>query len=102
MYTWEKGATICYAYPADVVYRHHQSIERDLEDMELGVPPDGTLDSIWNHEPFDEVLNQIEASRWFTREWTLQDLFTPKPLAFCTTNWEFLGLKNVDLSRPSP
>ncbi|KAE8164757.1 hypothetical protein BDV40DRAFT_310450 [Aspergillus tamarii] len=36
--------------------------------------------------PFDK-------SRWFTREWTLQELIAPQDVMFFAENWEFLGDK---------
>ncbi|KAL6859786.1 hypothetical protein ACO1O0_003810 [Amphichorda felina] len=39
------------------------------------------------------VGDEFEASRWFTRGWTLQELLAPREVYFFDRNWELLGDK---------
>jgi hypothetical protein len=36
---------------------------------------------------------ELETSRWFTRDWTLQELLAPDVVEFYDTQWSFLGTK---------
>ncbi|KAK1760086.1 heterokaryon incompatibility protein-domain-containing protein [Echria macrotheca] len=68
MFRWYREATICYVYLSDV-----------------------TLSDI--SEP--EAVEEFEASRWFTRGWTLQELIAPKQARFYTESWQEIGTKSV-------
>lgn len=63
MYAWYKASTCCYAFLKDVIL---------------------TPDCLG----FQEVL---EASEWFTRGWTLQELLAPAKVVFFNAFWEPLG-----------
>ena len=41
-----------------------------------------------------EKADQLEASRWFTRGWTLQELIAPRRVEFYTASWSSLGKKS--------
>lgn len=67
MFRWYQRAQCCFAY---------------LEDA--------------SHDGPDRVLvgDKFEASRWFTRGWTLQELLAPQEVDFFDRNWRCLGSKN--------
>lgn len=65
MYRWYEGATVCYAYLADI----------DANTSAL-------LQSTY-----------IISSRWFTRGWTLQELIAPSVVKFYDAQWAELGTK---------
>lgn len=66
MFQWYQNANICYAYLSDV------SAAKD----------------------FQNTINQVRRSRWFTRGWTLQELLAPKRVYFYGRDWDFLGDKS--------
>ncbi|KUJ07713.1 uncharacterized protein LY89DRAFT_691451 [Mollisia scopiformis] len=63
MYRWYEESAICYAYLADV--------------------------------PSDDDLQAPESafskSRWFSRDWTLQELIAPSQVIFFSNNWKEIG-----------
>lgn len=66
MWNWYKHATYCLVYLADV-----------------------------NCRPSDSNFNEaFQASVWFTRGWTLQELLAPEAVIFCSAIWEILGRRN--------
>ncbi|KAK1633876.1 hypothetical protein BDP81DRAFT_463010 [Colletotrichum phormii] len=40
-------------------------------------------------------LENLAASRWFTRGWTLQELIAPKTITFYNASWQLLGSKET-------
>ena len=71
MYRWYEGAAECYAYLSDVTW--------DIEDREAS-------------------KLAFQASVWFTRGWTLQELLAPPKVMFFDREWKSFGTKK-DLSR---
>jgi hypothetical protein len=69
MYNWYSNAAVCYAYLSDVA-------AECVNDRMVRI--DAT---------------EFEASRWFTRGWTLQELIAPEQLVFYDLNWQRLGTK---------
>ena len=63
MYAWYEDATVCYAYLVDV------ELQANL----------------------DMTMPQIQASSWFTRGWTLQELLAPGKVQFFDKTWAYLG-----------
>ncbi|PVH97602.1 HET-domain-containing protein, partial [Periconia macrospinosa] len=41
-----------------------------------------------------DQVGELEASVWFTRGWTLQELIAPKKMDFYAKDWTFIGTKN--------
>jgi hypothetical protein len=75
MFKWYKDASICYAHLSDV---HGNTSDAGLVD-------------------------QFEASRWFTRGWTLQELLAPSKIIFYSNDWKSIGNnQNGNLALPSP
>ena len=70
MYKWYEWAAICYVYLSDV---HHSS------------------DSIKG------FMHEFQASRWWRRGWTLQELLAQLHVKLFSSNWVYLGVKK-DLS----
>ncbi|KAH8899088.1 HET-domain-containing protein [Thozetella sp. PMI_491] len=66
MYRWYRNSKRCYAYLSDVD-REGKSVE--------------------------ELNKAIEASRWFTRGWTLQELIAPYEVDFFDRYWHDIGSK---------
>ncbi|KAF2865306.1 heterokaryon incompatibility protein-domain-containing protein, partial [Massariosphaeria phaeospora] len=74
MFKWYRDANICYAYLSDVRF--------------------------WFPEN-PEAVSHFQASMWFTRGWTLQELIAPKIVNFFMcgpTGWDLVGSKNDLLS----
>ena len=68
MFRWYQEADICYTYLSDVS------------------PAKDSKDSInWL---------EFEASRWFTRGWTLQELLAPKEVIFYANDWTYIDKKS--------
>ncbi|KAH8651658.1 heterokaryon incompatibility protein-domain-containing protein [Ilyonectria robusta] len=65
MFRWYQLAQCCFAY---------------LEDV--------------SHSASGSVGDEFEASRWFTRGWTLQELLAPRAVDFFDRNWNFLGSRS--------
>ena len=65
MYEWYRGATVCYAYLADVPFDE-------------------------NHHA---VSSSFRTSRWYDRGWTLQELIAPSALTFLSKDWKVIGTK---------
>jgi len=75
MYRWYANSKVCYAFLSDVSPK----------------PPKRSDDhASWQQE--------FEASAWFTRGWTLQELIAPRRLVFVSRQWSTIGTKDdVDL-----
>jgi hypothetical protein len=71
MFAYYQRSEVCFAYLADV--------PTASQDNEL-------------------LLTQIQASRWFTRGWTLQELIAPKHLTFYAADWSEIGKKGGSLA----
>jgi hypothetical protein len=69
MFPWYRAAVSCFAY---------------LPDVAEGKDPEGN----------PKLQGDFEASRWFTRGWTLQELLAPPHVAFFDKNWSFVGDKS--------
>ncbi|KAF5669200.1 het domain-containing protein [Fusarium circinatum] len=70
MFAYYQKSEICFAYLADV-----PTVSQDSE----------------------LLYSQIQASRWFTRGWTLQELIAPKHLTFYAADWTEIGNKGGSL-----
>ncbi|KAF2435684.1 HET-domain-containing protein [Tothia fuscella] len=71
MFRYYAKAETCYAFLADV-------------STLPGMPDFGTL---------------LQASKWFTRGWTVQELVAPRELVFLNSSWAVLGTKDVFAER---
>jgi hypothetical protein len=69
MFRWYKRAKICYVYLSD------------LSDDRL------------RHENSRVVYSELQACRWFSRGWTLQELIAPVNLLCYSNTWKLLGSK---------
>ncbi|KAL2879536.1 hypothetical protein SGCOL_005145 [Colletotrichum sp. CLE4] len=67
MFRWYKRSWICFAYLSD------------LNDLASSAT----------------FLENLGASRWFTRGWTLQELIAPKTVTFYNASWQVLGSKET-------
>jgi hypothetical protein len=70
MFKWYQNAQVCYVYLVDV-----PSFGSDLS-------------SEVNDDKFSK-------SRWFTREWTLQELIAPRCIQFFRQDWTLIGTKGL-------
>lgn len=68
MYSWYKGAGVCYAYLCDV-----SNIDTGHEDP----------------------LHLFRQSRWFYRGWTLQELIGPSRMVFYSQSWTEIGERST-------
>ncbi|KAK3623731.1 hypothetical protein LTR56_014697 [Elasticomyces elasticus] len=66
MFSWYANAEMCLVYLADVDKPLHE----------------------------DECLPRLQASEWFTRGWTLQELLAPHMVTFLSKRWEVIGNKS--------
>ena len=67
MFQWYKSSAVCYTFLSDVTARKNG----------------------------DTVEQEIKASAWFTRGWTLQELIAPLDVTFYNRRWEYLGTKET-------
>ncbi|KAI0746304.1 hypothetical protein C8Q80DRAFT_1105664 [Daedaleopsis nitida] len=67
MYRWYAKASVCYVY---------------LHDVSAGSDP-------------IEPGSSFRTSKWFTRGWTLQELIAPRNVLFLSSEWMFLGDKEL-------
>ncbi|KAK1468565.1 hypothetical protein CMEL01_00332 [Colletotrichum melonis] len=67
MFRWYNRSWICFAYLSDV---------NDLAGSAT-------------------LIENLRASRWFTRGWTLQELIAPKVVTFYNASWQLLGSKDT-------
>jgi hypothetical protein len=70
MFAWYKLSEICYAYLSDFSKTRNKS----------------------------EFGRNLQASRWFTRGWTLQELIAPSNLVFYDCHWQSIGSKRQLMS----
>lgn len=68
MFQWYEDACICFAFLEDVPSRPNPETE------------------LWRAA--------FEASRWFTRGWTLQELLAPRLVEFTSSTWQFIGTRD--------
>jgi hypothetical protein len=68
MYEWYNDSLMCFAFLDDVAVSEGAS-----------------------------MLNELRASKWFTRGWTLQELIAPKTMMFYSKDWVKLGSR-MDLA----
>ena len=71
MFQWYKDARVCYVYLFDV------------------------QTPLANNVSSDAIFDQLSASQWFTRGWTLQELLAPKLVQFFAKDWGYLGDKST-------
>lgn len=69
MFKWYRKAHVCYAYLCDVR------------------PP--------SYNRWEEVLEDLGRSVWFTRGWTLQELLAPGMVRFVSQDWNHFGTKGI-------
>ena len=70
MFQWYRDAARCYVYLSDV-----------------------SSNDIPNHQSPQSIWQSFQASRWFTRGWTLQELIAPASIEFFSTEGKLLGNK---------
>lgn len=73
MYRWYQDAVKCYVYLPDVLYQKQD--------------PGSDADAVW--------WPSFQASKWFTRGWTLQELLAPKIVEFFSSERALLGDKKT-------
>lgn len=78
MYTWYADADRCYVYLNDVDCMQYERLDASL--------------SAYPSMPA-EVLENVIASNWFTRAWTLQELLAPIEVILYDVNFRHLGSK---------
>lgn len=74
MFTWYHEAAICYTYLSDVAF------SGSGDDMFQSIHQDRQRDR--------------QASEWFDRGWTLQELLAPQKMEFYDRAWNLMGSKN--------
>jgi hypothetical protein len=83
MFKWYQDAEVCYAYLADV------ELEMRLQSAaNQGPEPESTA-------LVGSVAAALQASRWFTRGWTLQELLAPPDVVFFSATWKELGTRDA-------
>ena len=76
MFAWYQVSRVCYVYLSDVYV--HPKMHASGEGVDVASP---------------SIFQQIKASRWVTRGWTLQELIAPPFLVFISSDWQELGTK---------
>ena len=75
MYRWYRDAAVCYVYLSDMKRCElYQEVTEDGLDV-------------------NKNLQILQACRWFTRGWTLQELLAPRDVEFYDQGWESIGTK---------
>ncbi|KAK4934916.1 hypothetical protein LTR10_023926 [Elasticomyces elasticus] len=69
MYRWYQGADVCFAYLSDVSLSRAESV-------------------FTGYELSDNTRDQLRASKWFSRGWTLQELLAPDYVLFVDHDWK--------------
>ena len=98
MYKWYQGAEMCFVYLADVQcrpwnvhsYEHlaRLPVGKSFSVREVETPHER------QPEPIEGLtLELFQASKWFTRGWTLQELLAPRELIFLDSGWNMFGSK---------
>ncbi|CAK1366356.1 unnamed protein product [Cercospora beticola] len=80
MFRWYANAECCLAYLGDVVAKKHRSSN--------------------DQEKHDST--SFGRSKWFTRGWTLQELFAPKLVIFFDQTWQVIETKGQTASNCDP
>lgn len=75
MYRWYRDAAVCYVHLSDM--KHCKDYQNRSED--------GSIVS--------KNFQMLQACRWFTRGWTLQELLAPRNVEFYDQNWVLIGTK---------
>lgn len=73
MFRWYRHASACYVLLSDVSAEGAPSVDLASAAARVG--------------------DDFEASRWFTRGWTLQELLAPRQIYFFDQKWKFIGDK---------
>jgi hypothetical protein len=79
MFRWYRDAEVCFVLLNDV----------------------SSTPASWDKTPGSVphfVLDEISASRWLTRGWTLQELLAPSNVEFYNLSWELMCTKNSETS----
>ena len=89
MWRWYAGAVECFAYLADVLSDYYEgNTNNDNGRVEAAESEE------WGESDTDEEpLVDFQASVWFTRGWTLQELLAPAVVIFYDRRWQKLGDK---------
>jgi hypothetical protein len=82
MFSWYKGAKICYAYLADYGVGGSPPLNTEKKEEE----------EVFKNEAFK--AEEFKKSKWFTRGWTLQELIAPKALVFYSHDWKYILSKS--------
>lgn len=77
MYRWYRDAAVCYVHLSDM--KRCEDYQNPLED--------GPIVST-NYQ-------MLQACRWFTRGWTLQELLAPHDVEFYDQDWVLIGTKGT-------
>jgi hypothetical protein len=73
MYQWYANSAVCYAYLSDVSMPNHD------------------VNKVGRRLPETACISSFQASEWFTRGWTLQELLASQNVVFFDTNWKRCG-----------
>jgi hypothetical protein len=88
MFSWYKGAKICFAYLADYDVRCGVPLNTEKKEEEEEV----VEEEVFNKEAFK--AEEFKGSKWFKRGWTLQELIAPESLVFYSHDWKYILSKS--------
>jgi hypothetical protein len=88
MFSWYKGAKICYAYLADYDVGDAPPLNTEKKEEE----EEAVEEEVFKKEAFK--VKKFKESKWFKRGWTLQELIAPKALVFYSHDWKYILSKS--------
>ena len=77
MYRWYRDAAVCYVHLSDM--KRCEVYQNPYED----------------ENPASTDFQTLQACRWFTRGWTLQELLAPQNVEFYDQDWVSIGTKKI-------
>lgn len=89
MFRWYRDASICYAYLADVP--EPLSVNNQWPGNNQTPAPLTRKSAFGQNYRRAMIEPQFQASNWFTRSWTLQELLAPRHLSFFDQRWRYIG-----------
>ena len=77
MYKWYRDAAVCYVYLSDM---KRCEVHQNRSEDRLAI---------------SKSVQMLQACRWFTRGWTLQELLAPQDVEFFDQDWVSIGTKKT-------
>lgn len=96
MYKWYQNSELCYVFLPDV-HPIDDSISNASGSTTQRVPAvkqKRRIGGLTREEGLRDTFEQLKASVWFTRVWTLQELLAPSNVHFFNSSFAYIGAKS--------